>query len=62
MNIDKISELLGSSADSLLNHTSKTIAKEHLHLPSPNVIDNYLWSWPFGQYRLYEHPSGGPGD
>ena len=42
MNIDKISELLGSSADSLLNHTSKTIAKEHLHLPSPNVIDN-LW-------------------
>lgn len=42
MNIDKITELLGKDADSLLNHTSKTISKEHLHLPSGNVIDN-LW-------------------
>ena len=36
MNISKISELLGSSADSLLNHTSKTFSKESLHLPNPN--------------------------
>jgi class I fructose-bisphosphate aldolase len=42
MNIDKITELLGKDADSLLNHTSKTIAKEHLHLPTGNVVDE-LW-------------------
>jgi len=42
MNIDKISELLGASAESLLNHKSTTIAKELLHLPSPNVVDDYF--------------------
>jgi class I fructose-bisphosphate aldolase len=42
MNIDKIAELLGSNADNLLNHSSKTILKEHLHLPSPSVVDD-LW-------------------
>ena len=42
MNIDKIAELLGSNADSLLKHTSKTISKESLHLPSPHTIDA-LW-------------------
>jgi len=36
MSISKISELLGSNADSLLNHTSKTISKDRLHLPNPN--------------------------
>ncbi len=41
MNIDKVVELLGTDADLLLNHTSKTILKEHLHLPGPNVIDDY---------------------
>ncbi|HQV34521.1 MAG TPA: class I fructose-bisphosphate aldolase, partial [Calditrichia bacterium] len=38
--IDKITKLLGDDADYLLNHTSKTIAKEHLHLPNPNFVDD----------------------
>jgi fructose-bisphosphate aldolase, class I len=38
----KIIELLGDQADYYLNHTSKTFAKETLHLPNANTIDN---SW-----------------
>ena len=34
-----IQQLLGSDADALLNHTCKTISKEHLHLPSPHFIE-----------------------
>jgi len=40
MSIKKISELLGKDADSLLNHKSKTIAKDMLHIPGPDFIDN----------------------
>jgi class I fructose-bisphosphate aldolase len=36
----KIAELLGSNADNLLNHKCKTIAKETLHLPGKDFIDN----------------------
>src|ERR1700744_5121679 len=36
---NKIVELLGKDADSLLKHQCKTIAKEHLHIPSPDFID-----------------------
>jgi class I fructose-bisphosphate aldolase len=35
----KISELLGAQADSLLNHTCKTINKEHIHLPGADFVD-----------------------
>jgi class I fructose-bisphosphate aldolase len=42
MNLDKITELLGSQADSLLNHQSKTISKESLHLPGPDFVDR-VW-------------------
>lgn len=35
----KIVELLGAQADSLLNHTCKTIAKENIHLPGNDFID-----------------------
>jgi fructose-bisphosphate aldolase, class I len=35
----KITELLGKDADSLLNHKSKTISKDMLHLPGPNFVD-----------------------
>ncbi|MGZ5304457.1 MAG: class I fructose-bisphosphate aldolase [Bacteroidia bacterium] len=42
MNLDKIAELLGKDADNLLNHTSKTISKESLHLPGPDFIDR-VW-------------------
>jgi len=34
-----ISKILGNKADSLLNHTSKTIKKAQLHLPGPNFVD-----------------------
>lgn len=37
--IDKISELLGNEAESLLNHTCKTVPKEQLHLPGPDFVD-----------------------
>ncbi|MFC3415400.1 class I fructose-bisphosphate aldolase [Algoriphagus hitonicola] len=41
MNIstDKIKELLGGDADSLLNHVSKTIDKSQLHMPGADFID-----------------------
>ncbi|SFF31575.1 class I fructose-bisphosphate aldolase [Thermoflexibacter ruber] len=39
LNYDKIAELLGKEADSLLNHKSTTIPKENLHLPNPKFID-----------------------
>lgn len=35
----KISEILGKNADNLLNHSCKTIAKEHLHLPDSDFVD-----------------------
>ena len=40
--IDKIQGLLGNEADSLLNHTCKTISKEHLHLPGPDFVDRIV--------------------
>lgn len=39
MNIDQISDLLGSDADNLLNHKSQTIDKSQLHLPGPDFVD-----------------------
>lgn len=40
---NKIVELLGNDADSLLNHECKTIDKSFLHTPSPNHIDE-IWA------------------
>lgn len=39
MSYNKILELLGDRADYLLNHKSKTISKDLLHLPGPSFID-----------------------
>ncbi len=39
----KIQELLGSDSDLLLNHTSTTIPKGNLHLPSSDFVDK-VWS------------------
>ena len=39
MDSNKIQELLGNNAHSLLNHTSKTISKDSLHLPGPDFVD-----------------------
>ncbi|MBC7869902.1 MAG: class I fructose-bisphosphate aldolase [Chitinophagaceae bacterium] len=38
--IDKIAEALGNEADTLLNHKSQTINKDHLYLPSPTFVDD----------------------
>ncbi len=37
--IDSISKLLGNEADYLLNHKSKTVSKNQLHLPGPDFVD-----------------------
>ena len=37
--IERIQQLLGSDADSLLNHVCRTIPKESLHLPGPDFLD-----------------------
>ena len=44
MSVDyaRIQELLGPDADSLLNHVSKTIPKESLHLPGGDFVDR-VW-------------------
>ncbi|MEX1183463.1 MAG: class I fructose-bisphosphate aldolase [Gemmatimonadota bacterium] len=39
----KIEELLGSDAASLLQHTSRTVAKDLLHLPGPDFVDQ-VWA------------------
>ncbi len=36
--IDRIAELLGPEADTLLNHVSKTISKDRLYLPGPDFV------------------------
>ena len=37
--LGRIQEILGSDAQSLLNHQCKTISKDKLHLPGPDFID-----------------------
>jgi class I fructose-bisphosphate aldolase len=37
--IDRVTELLGDDAESLLGHTSKTIDAADLHLPGPDFVD-----------------------
>lgn len=39
MSHNKIVELLGNQADSLLNHECKTVDKSQLHLPGPDFVD-----------------------
>ncbi len=38
----RIESLLGSEAKYLLEHESKTISKEHLHLPGPDFVDRIM--------------------
>ncbi|MBR9976444.1 MAG: class I fructose-bisphosphate aldolase [Bacteroidetes bacterium] len=40
--IDKIQDLLGDEADSLLNHTCTGISRDMLHLPGPDFVDR-VW-------------------
>lgn len=37
--IDRVTELLGDDAESLLGHTSKTIDASQLHLPGGDFVD-----------------------
>lgn len=37
---DQIVQYLGSEADYLLNHVSKTIPRDHLYLPGPTYVDD----------------------
>ena len=39
---NKIIELLGKDADSLLNHECKTITKDQIHLPGSGMVDD-IW-------------------
>jgi fructose-bisphosphate aldolase, class I len=41
--MDRIEELLGSDARTLLDHTAKTITKDHIQVPGPDFIDR-VWS------------------
>lgn len=43
VDIDKIRGLLGSEADTLLNHVSTTIPKENIHLPGGDFVDR-IWT------------------
>ncbi|HEU4389598.1 MAG TPA: fructose-bisphosphate aldolase, partial [Blastocatellia bacterium] len=40
--IADIEKVLGNEAETLLNHTCKTISREKLHLPGPDFIDR-VW-------------------
>ena len=42
--LDRIEELLGSNARTLLDHTSTTISKDQLNLPGPDFIDR-VWAY-----------------
>jgi len=41
--LNRIEELLGDEARTLLDHTSKTIGKDQLHLPGPDFVDR-VWN------------------
>lgn len=40
MSIDRVRQLLGNEADTLLNHECKTIDKSMLHLPGPDFVED----------------------
>lgn len=40
MSLNKITDLLGTNASFLLEHKSKTISKDLLHLPGPDFVDS----------------------
>lgn len=42
MDFNKITDLLGDRAKSVLDHKCQTLPKEHLHLPGPDFIDRVV--------------------
>jgi class I fructose-bisphosphate aldolase len=61
MTLEKISNLLGDKAEGLLQHQSKTILKETLHLPGGDFVDRSFSPSNRNQQvlnnlqRLYQH-------
>ena len=49
----KIVDLLGGKAEYYLNHTCKTIDKQLIHIPGPDMIDK-VW---MNSCLLYTSPS-----
>ena len=47
----KIVDLLGGQAEYYLNHTCKTIDKQLIHIPGPDMIDKALY--PLGYLSEY---------
>jgi class I fructose-bisphosphate aldolase len=41
--LDKIEEMLGDNARTLLDHTSQTISKDSIHVPGPDFVDR-IWA------------------
>ena len=41
--LDRIEELLGENARTLLDHKSETISKDQINLPGPDFIDR-VWA------------------
>jgi class I fructose-bisphosphate aldolase len=42
VSLDRITELLGDEADTLLNYESETISRSDLHLPGPDFVDRVM--------------------
>ncbi|MGH3266601.1 MAG: hypothetical protein ACRDNS_31955 [Trebonia sp.] len=40
--IDRVSDLLGADAESLLDHSCETIDRSRLHLPGPDFVERVL--------------------
>ena len=65
MSIDQIREYLGEEADFLLNHTSTTIPKDRLFLPSNSFVDDVFGAFVVDEGAGAEFGDGeeaGPGD
>ena len=71
--MSKTVDILGGQAEYYLNHTCKTIDKQLIHIPGPDIVDkgqkhsdigefaNFIWTWTFSEYRLCIHPTCRPG-
>jgi class I fructose-bisphosphate aldolase len=57
--IDPIVKNLGKDADTLLNHSCKTISKDMLHLPGPDFVDRVVRA--AGRNGIFIHIAGRPG-
>ena len=69
--MSKTVDILGGQAEYYLNHTCKTIDKQLIHIPGPDIVGqkhsdigefaDFIWTWTFSEYRLCIHPTCRPG-